>query len=91
MSNIISFLAEQDSRHLRSVHHTGDSAKETREAESFLSSGVNYPFNPIKVKGFGWLKAHFPFTYLVLTSVPGAAGHAALHFSPFIAALHFLS
>lgn len=53
MSNIISFFAEQDSLHLRSVHHTGDSAKETREAESFLPSGVNYPFTPSKLKDLG--------------------------------------
>lgn len=31
------------------------------------------PFTPIKVKGFGWLKTHFAFTYLLLSSDSGAA------------------
>lgn len=73
MSNIISFFSEQDSLHLRGVHHTGDSAKEPRGSRELSTLWGELPLYPIRVKGFGWLKAHFPFTYLVLTSVPGAA------------------
>lgn len=43
----------------------------SKGAQSFLISGVKYPFYSIKIKGLGWSKAHFPFTFLVLASVSG--------------------
>lgn len=53
------------------------------EAWSFLISGVNYPFYSTKVKGFEWSKAHFPFTYPILTSPSGSTRDWCSTFSSF--------
>lgn len=60
------------------------------EAKSFLISGVNNPFKSIKVKGFGSMKAHFLFTYLVLTSASGATRDWCSTFSSFHCCSTFL-